>query len=149
MKTFRYQAKDPTGRDSEGRIQAASRDDAESQLAYQDLLVLSLEEEGGALPPAPVALAGWSPRSTVPLDTLVAFLYEMAVLADAGVPLPQALELFLSACRKGRLAEDLEEVLKEVRAGAALSEALRRRPRSFPPLLTRSGARWGSSCARC
>ena len=151
MKTYRYQAKDIKGHDRDGTVKAATKAEAEAVLVRQDLIVIELAEETAAASPqsAQKRLLGAAQLQLgiTSQAELARFCYEMSVLLQAAVPVPEALDIYLSGLGKGPFERELREVLAEVRAGTALSDALRRRDRTFPPIcaaLVKSGEASGT-----
>jgi general secretion pathway protein F len=72
---------------------------------------------------------------------LARFSRLLALLIDAELPLPQALELAGQGCQDASLGYSASKAAASVRAGAALSDALlarRKFPQSFSPMI-----RWG------
>lgn len=151
MKTYRYQAKDIKGNDRDGTVKAASKSEAEGMLVRQDLIVIELEESVEGETPKEtrkrLLSVAQSQLGMVPPDELAQFFYEMSVLLQAAVPVPDALDLYLSGSAKTPLERELHDVVTEVRAGGSLSDALRRRDRIFPPIcaaLVKSGESSGT-----
>jgi type IV pilus assembly protein PilC len=68
--------------------------------------------------------------------TLLVFNQELLALVKAGLPILTALDLLRERGQHPRLRSLLDSVRDEVRAGTALSAAMGRHPRVFPPLYT-------------
>ena len=68
--------------------------------------------------------------------TLLVFNQELLALVKAGLPILTALDLLRERGQHPRLRSLLDSVRDEVRAGVALSVAMGRHPRVFPPLYT-------------
>lgn len=144
---FRYSALDGQGKETHGTLEAPSSDQAMTLLARRDLVVQDLREvTRGASVPAGAQVVSAGDRS-VPVDELASFSYELSALIQAGVPLPQALELQVKDQTKGRMDSIVVDLLQQVRAGTPFSTAVQAHPNVFPPVysaLIRSGEGTGS-----
>jgi general secretion pathway protein F len=67
------------------------------------------------------------------LKQLTAFTVELATLTDSGLPLDAAFRIIAGPGAAAKTARLASELLKDVLAGAQLSEAMARRPEIFPP----------------
>ncbi|MFQ5839642.1 MAG: type II secretion system F family protein [Candidatus Methylomirabilales bacterium] len=65
---------------------------------------------------------------------LLVFAQELLALVRAGLPIPAALRLLARRRAQPRFRQVLEDLLREVQGGSALSEASARHPTLFPPL---------------
>jgi type IV pilus assembly protein PilC len=68
--------------------------------------------------------------------TFLVFNQELLALVKAGLPIITALDLLGHRTQQLRLKSLLQEVREAVRAGTALSVAMSKHPRAFPPLYT-------------
>ena len=85
-------------------------------------------------------------RRHIDSRSLLTFNQEMLVLIKAGMPIMQVLNTILERHDSGKLAEILNLVREDVKAGAALSSALEKHGRVFPHLYIasiRAGERTG------
>ncbi len=85
-------------------------------------------------------------RRRIDNRALLTFNQELLVLFKAGMPIMQVLDAILERHTSGRLSEVLQQVREDVKAGSALSNALEKHGRSFPPLYVasiRAGERTG------
>lgn len=132
MPEFSYRAADASGTARDGRLQAATRDAALRQLRAQGLTPLHLAESGAA-PESTVAAAAksapprraWRGTDRGPNAADVHNLTgELAVMLRAGLPLDRALRVQIGMGGKPSLTALLEDVLKAVKAGKGLSQAL-------------------------
>ncbi len=85
-------------------------------------------------------------RRNIDSRSLLTFNQELLVLIKAGMPIMQVLDTILERHDSGKLAEVLNQVREDVKGGAALSAALERHGRLFPPLYIasiRAGERTG------
>lgn len=110
------------------RVSAPDAGGVAAALGVPAMRLLSVHAVAG---PAPAAAwrgggAALSPRL---------FCQELAVLLDAGIPLLEALATLREKERAGPAAAVLQQLEEALRAGRALSDALRAQPRHFGPLL--------------
>lgn len=138
MKRFTYSAHNDKGEVVNDAISAIDRDDAVQRLARLDLIVTRIEEERDG--------TGQKRGVVVPISELSAFAYEMSVVLEAGIALPNALESYAMSGGDTAFMRELREITEEVRAGDPLSTCLERRPATFPvifPSLVRTGEEGG------
>ncbi len=125
--------------DSRGEIrqqvaEAASEQEARSRLAEQGYLVYSVRQREMA---GPIAGAGFGRRQKLNLEKFLIFNQQFVTLIRAGLPILKALDLLAERLTDTRLGELIRSVRDEVRSGAMLSEAFRRRG-AFPPIYVTS-----------
>lgn len=85
-------------------------------------------------------------RRRIDNRVLLTFNQEMLVLIKAGMPIMQVLDAILERHESGALFDVLIQVREDVKAGAALSVAMEKHGRAFPPLYVasiRAGERTG------
>jgi type IV pilus assembly protein PilC len=128
---YYYAARTGMGNFVRGSLDSPDAATALAALRARALFVSVLEEAGtirGIL---------WEVFSARPLPApvLAGFFRAFATLMRAGVPLARALPICVEGCQNKRLAETLRALQSSVEGGASLSEAMRRRPHEFPPLV--------------
>lgn len=129
MADYIYRAAHGDGRVRDGRVAAPSREAALRQLQAQGLTPLQIAEGDGAMPaaagdPRP-AVRRRSVRDGGPDATDIhALTGELAVMLRAGLPLDRALRVLLGMAAKPSVARLVDELLKAVKAGKGLSQAL-------------------------
>jgi general secretion pathway protein F len=144
--TFQYRAYTPQGVITAGTIVAGGSDEAIDALYGSGLTPFETYAVPDAQPHRPEVSRRASRQSDpsiwkreifqsnrFSLKELSAFTVELATLTTSGLPLDAAFRIIAgpgAAPKIGRLANDL---LKDVLAGAQLSEAMARRPEIFPP----------------
>lgn len=149
MAVFDYQAKDRSGREVRGRLQAASEAEAARALREQGLFVLRLRVSGrsGAAAPGAVregALARAFPR--VSLSRRMMFWRQLHTLLRSGVSVSEAFRS-IGALNSGHLRRVLLDVAERTARGEPASQALAAYPGTFPPAevaLLRAGEYSGS-----
>lgn len=124
--SFRYHARAADGRDVRGTVEAAALADASAMLAAMNLTVLDLQ------PAAPVAHARPLRR-----DDFLAFNEQLALLANAGLPVEAGLRLIADDIGRGRLANTARAIADEMQNGQSLAEAVEAHRKQFPPLYGR------------
>ena len=77
-------------------------------------------------------------RRSIDNRALLTFNQELLVLIKAGMPIMQVLEAILERHDSGKLSEILRQVQEDVKGGAALSSAMEKHGRAFPPLYVAS-----------
>ena len=173
MSTFTYQAKDESGKDISGVIEADDARGASSLLREQGLFTMHLAAARNA-PAAPVTLSGDAPRLlpggqyvpvgtqttihaapfllSVPLPELAIMFRQMGTLFNAGVPMVQSITTLATQSRNGRLKDILTDTAQTVASGHPLSAAFERYPAVFTPIqieLIRAGELGGLLEAMC
>lgn len=130
---FAYTARDSTGKEVKGFIEADNDADANTSLRKQNLVVSTLKRQdvkaSGFL-----GLGGVS-RSANTAE-LALFTRQMATMIGAGIPLLEAFEILAEqtiSTNKG-FGMGLQECADSVRGGTELSEAMSHFPRIFPEI---------------
>jgi len=131
MAKYRYQAKNPQGRKMSGTIIAQNEDDAVGELRKQNLMVLSVKEEGGQGFTLGGLLKPKAPKARVKIDDLVVFTRQLATMVSAGIPLLEALEILTEQAEDKGFKYVLNTVVEDVRSGSDFSQALGRQGRVF------------------
>lgn len=131
MADFVYRAARGNGEVSDGRVEAHSRDAAFRQLQARGLTPLRIEEASAATAGMPSATAEAAPRRTWfardhgPNHADVhALTSELAVMLRAGLPLDRALKVLQGMAARPSVGALLDDILKAVKAGKGLSQAL-------------------------
>ncbi len=129
---FHYTARSRSGAVIAGSMRARSGGEAIAHLRSRRLFVTSLESATSIRGSLRVFLARVQFRGA----SRATFLRSLAVMMEAGTSLQRALAVCMGQCPRGPFAETLRGVAADVDAGAALSEAMARRPAEFPEELT-------------
>lgn len=143
MPEFSYRALDPDGQVVEGSLEAREERQVIERLRQQSLLPLRIVSAGSAAGQMATLRQQW--RRRLPLEDLVRFSHELAVLLRAGLPLDRGLEIVRATVRKPGLTVFLDQISRDLQGGKLFSEALER-TRLFPPLylsLVRAGEAGG------
>jgi len=128
MATFRYVAKDSTGRTVTGQLDGESELTVVQQLRKQALTILSVELDqtgAGRLKRR---------RRRVKANDLVIFSRQLATMVDAGLPLIQSLDALREQTENLGFKAILEELIEAIEQGAGFSDALEQHPKVFSTL---------------
>ena len=130
MAEYFYKATTLAGQTVEGAMEG--KDEATvvhslHQLGYIPIRISTGWENGNVS-----RLVFLSPR--VGIKDLVAFTQEFSTLASAGLPIDRSLEILSDLAENQKLREVVRDVLKRIREGSSLADALSHHPRVFPRL---------------
>jgi general secretion pathway protein F len=130
MPWFEYKAARADGEVVQGRLEAADKQALARRLQAEGQIPIQIQEPGAA----PVAAARPSfslgPRRLTAKDVDYLTL-ELATLLRAGLPLDKALDTMARLAAKPALKELIEGLAREIRRGAALSEAMQQHGGAF------------------
>jgi general secretion pathway protein F len=143
MPVFTYRAADRRGQTIDGVMEAADARAVAERLrkeAYFPIKVAAQSERAGWL-----SLGGGSSR--VRHRDLLAMTQMLATLFEAGLPLDRALAILEELASSGRMRAIVSDLLRSVRGGSSLSEAMaKHHPRPFSRLyinMVRAGEKGG------
>jgi general secretion pathway protein F len=130
MTTFRYKAVNARGNFSEGNIDAVDTSTASYRLQSMGLIPLSIE--------APfIQRSARVPRlylRHISKKDILYFTEELATLVRAGLPLDRSLTITAELASKPALRSVINDVLKQIKGGKSLAEALAAHPKYFSRL---------------
>lgn len=136
MGTFRYAAKDATGKTVEGTIQAEDRSEAVAELRRQNLTVVRMvsggaknKKEGGKS-----KLTGKAKRASCNRQELVIFTRQLATMIGAGLSLLESLEVLADQAETPGMKATCNTLCNELRGGSDLSSAMATCPKAFNTL---------------
>ncbi|MBV6458072.1 MAG: Type II secretion system protein F [Fimbriimonadaceae bacterium] len=127
MPLFAYTALDPSGRTVKAVMEAESEGMILSKLRDQSLHVLEVKQTRKA---KTAARRGGKLKA----KSLVVFSRQFATMIDAGIPILRCLDILTSQTKDPVLRPALEQVVIDVKGGAALNEALVKHPKVFSKL---------------
>ena len=154
MATFQYIAKDASGAERRGTVEAGDRSSAIAAVRAQGLLPTALGEvKSAASAPAPkkgakpakapakksglnkniqinIKLPGFL-RGRVKTKVLTQFTRQLATLVNAGLPLMRGLEVLKRQMKDAQMVEALNGISENISAGGSFSEALTAYPKIF------------------
>lgn len=122
---YRYRLRLPDGRNLRGMLEAQSEQEARQRLQGR---------EGSLLLLKPAPLLGKMPSLRRSRRPLRGAIKQLALMAEAQLPLRESLALVVRQQTNEVLRQVLEEVYRQVCQGLALSSAMARQPRYFEPL---------------
>lgn len=149
MPKFNYVALDARGTESIGTLEAASPNEAISQLRQSGYFPTSVVEEGKgaarskatakkiakAAAPAKKASKGKTfGKKTIKNKTLMVFTRQLATLIDAGLPLLRGLNVLAKQEKDPVLRATINQLADSVQGGNTFSESLAQHPKIFNKL---------------
>ena len=161
MATFQYIAKDSSGAERRGTVDAADRNSAIAAVRAQGLLPTALGEVKSASAPASKAAApkrGAKPapaakkksglnaeikinikmpkflQGRIKTKVLTQFTRQLATLVNAGLPLMRGIEVLKRQMKDAQMLEALNGISDNIAAGGTFSEALTAYPKIFDNL---------------
>ncbi|MFT5286240.1 MAG: type IV pilus assembly protein PilC [Planctomycetota bacterium] len=152
MATFRYAAKDASGKTIEGTIQAAGKGEVVSELRKQDLVVIRVEEgkKGKKAKGDKKASGGngkekasggfnfnitlFKPKPAATRTELVLFTRQLATMIAAGISLLEALEVLGDQADTPAFGMVCNNLANSLRGGSDLSAAMGQMPKVFTEL---------------
>src|SRR5256885_13828670 len=129
MSTFAYKALDPTGTTIQGEIEADDKVAVASQLRSRGLIVVDIDEQGGAGQGDIFARF-----KKVKPDELTIATRQFSTMVSSGMSMLRALYVLEDQQENPKLKDAFAQVRKDVEAGLALSDALARHPDIFNEL---------------
>ena len=126
MPTFKYTAKEITGKTVSGVLEYSDKALLVEALRKKDLIIISIEETAKR---RPVFSGG-----NVKLEEIVIFSRQLATMVDSGIPLVQALDILCEQIEKPVFKSILSKIKDDIETGSSLSDALARHPAVFSTL---------------
>ena len=160
MATFQYIAKDSSGNEQRGTVEAGDRNSAIAAVRAQGLLPTALGEVKSASSVAPAKKAKGGPATAKPkaktgalnkdikinikmpkflqgrikTKVLTQFTRQLATLVNAGLPLMRGIEVLKRQMKDPRMLEALTGISENIAAGGTFSESLTQYPKIFDNL---------------
>jgi type IV pilus assembly protein PilC len=122
MRDFRYIARDVEGKQSEGLLQAAGKEDVLMWLHGQDLTPVEIDM---------VAPTRRGVRRRPRSEDLASFCWQLSTMLEGGVPITEALDIIRDDMDNAFLQQALTGISTDIKAGETLSGAIARHPRIF------------------
>lgn len=132
---FQYLARDASGREVKGNIEAETEAEATGRLRQQQLSIVKMEKAAGGLNMEIKLFGGSAPRKCSTAE-LCLFTRQLATMIGAGIPLLESFEILAEQTldqNKG-FGMGLQECADLVRGGTEISEAMTKFPRMFPEI---------------
>lgn len=129
MPVFTYEAIEPSGSRTAGKVSARNRAAALDEVAQKGLVPVSVDEERTG---QPVARSARSTGRRVPQNAVETFSRELANLLAAGVPITRGLSILRRESSNPAARAQWSAIYDDVSGGMPLAEAMSRWPKSFP-----------------
>lgn len=126
MSTFKYLAKESTGKTVSGILDYSDRSLLIEALRKKGLVIISIEETKKR------KTAGSGKR--VKLEEIVIFSRQLATMVDSGIPLVQAMDILSDQIDDPSFKNIVATVRDDIETGSSLSDALSKHPNVFSPL---------------
>lgn len=132
-KKFAYTARDSSGQEVKGQIEAENEAEANTRLRQQQLVVANLKRLD--IKPSGFMSLGAVARKANTAE-LALFTRQMATMIGAGIPLLEAFEILAEQTKDSNkgFGLGLQECADMVRGGTELSDSMSRFPRIFPEI---------------
>ena len=131
MPFFEYRARSAQGQRLNGRLEAASKDKAASQLIRDGITPLAIEPVTDI---SRIELGHWFGGRRVSGEELIMFTRQMYTITKTGIPLIPAIRGLASSMQHDMMKRALEDVAMELETGMELSAAMGRHPEVFDDL---------------
>ncbi len=128
--TFVYRAIDSDGREASGSMAASSAEEVARKLRAEGRTVLSIGRDEALA--APIARRA---RGSVRRSDLALLCRHLGTMAEAGVPISEALEAAASEDARPEFRPFVRALAHDVESGMPLSQAFARRGRDVPPIV--------------
>jgi type IV pilus assembly protein PilC len=131
-RTFDYEALDPAGKRTKGKVEATTDTAAAAALRAQGVMPLKLTEAGRGLQKE-INIPGLGNRVTV--RDLAILARQFATMTSSGLSLLRSLAILEEQTPKAKLSQAVRDVRRDVESGTSLSGALGKQDRIFPRLM--------------
>src|SRR2546430_17183497 len=133
MATFKYNARDASGRAVAGAIDADTEVMVIGKLQEMGFFVTSLEKQAGR--GAGLSIGGLRRLRKVGLRELTVFARQFATMVNAGLAMVRTLSILEQQTESQKLRQIIGEVRKEVEEGMTLSDSFGKHPETFNTLM--------------
>jgi type IV pilus assembly protein PilC len=123
MPAFMYTARDQAGQLKSATLEAASKEEAISQLKKQRLNVIKIDEQTKK-----------KKAGKIPMRDIVIFTRQFSTMINSGLPLVQAMGILAEQSENVSLREVTKQVVFDVESGNTVADALRKHPNAFTEL---------------
>ena len=129
--TFTYRVRDRAGKIVSGTLEAETQSAVANKLKSMGYAPISIEESNAGMKKE-IRLFG---DKKVKLKDLAIFSRQFATMINSGLSLLRALNILTEQTENKTLAKILGEVRNDIETGNALSSAMAKHPKVFPPLM--------------
>src|SRR2546425_11331 len=139
MPTFQFEAMDSAGAEVKDTVEAASEEEAQSQIRKMGYFVTKISEKSKkkaakGKDKKPKKKGKAFTIGGVSTKQLCTFTRQFSVLQDAGLPVLRSLKILEGQMKRGVLKNALIDVVEDVESGSTLSEAFSKHPKCFDRL---------------
>lgn len=137
MPTYQFEAMDATGQEIKDVIEAANEEEAQQTIRQMGYFVTRITQKKARKTAAEKKAKRKGKTFTigrVNAKTLTTFTRQLSILQDAGLPILRSLRILEQQAKPGPLKNTLIDVCEEIEAGATLSEAMAKCPKTFDRL---------------
>jgi len=132
LRTFEYQALDPSGKVHKGRIEAPHQGAVAGRLKTMGIAPVAINEVSTSGLNKEIRIGGGSGVKTKDLAVMAR---QLATMVAAGLSILRALSILADQTENKALAKVLGQVRGDVETGQSLSSAMERHKDVFPPLM--------------
>lgn len=133
MQAFQYKGFDVEGNKVAGELVAETIEEVERKMAAQEVTIIAILPVERRKRSRDASTISTRTGRRVASDADAAHILEnLAIMAETGVPLVEAIEAVTASARTPKIAEQLERMKLEIVAGASLSNAFRGASGIFP-----------------
>ncbi len=122
--TFKFQAKDSSGKTVNGTMQAASQSEVVDDLRRRRLTPIDIRKSGGVSLFARAKGKGPAKKASVRRGELEVFTRQLSTMLSAGIPMLEGLEILADQAESPGFKYTLTRVVEDIRTGADLSKSL-------------------------
>ena len=126
MPTYRYVAKESSGKTVSGIMEYSDKSLLIEALRKKGLVIVSINETKKKKTSAA--------SKKVKLEDIVIFSRQLATMVDSGIPLVQALDILYDQIEKPNFKQVVATIRDDVEVGSGFSDALMKHPAVFSPL---------------
>jgi len=127
MKSYKYVARDSTGTQKKGLVQAASSADVLGHLREQGLTPISVDETSAGVPKSRRV----KHRKRIKSADLAALCWQLSTMLEGGIPITVALDTIAEDSENSNLEPILRGISDKVKKGQSFSEGIAEFPKVF------------------
>lgn len=132
MPIYAYKATDPFGKILKGSLEAGDEKGAADRLQEMGFIPIRISQTNGDARKTDISERFLGLFQRVSSRDIMQFTRDMATLLASGIPVDRALSIQMTVADNHRLKEMIQEILKSVRSGSYLSDAIGKYPKVFP-----------------
>ena len=137
--TFKFEARDSSGRTIKGTLAAESQNDVVADLRRRNLTPIDIQKGGGGFFARGPKQSSGGPRTNKKMakkawcrkGELEVFTRQLATMLGAGIPMLEALEILADQAESPGFAFCLNKVVEDIRSGSDLSKSMEQHKKVF------------------